>query len=124
MSVPRVRETVTLVKVDATLEDSGGVVGLEGLTAELFDKDPLSVDRLAKTIVGPKGRVEFIVDLTKANDLDSLGEGRPDLFVVVKDRALSEPFRDAVMSNVGFPNIDPVTGAKCTTVDAVFRLAS
>lgn len=61
-----------LVKVNATLEDSKVAVALEGLTAELLDKDPLSSDRLVKAIVAPKNRVEFVFDLTKANDLDSL----------------------------------------------------
>lgn len=112
-----------LVKVNATLVDSSSTESLQGLTAELLDKDPLSTDFLGKAIVGPQGRVEFVFDLTRANDLDSLGEVRPDLHVVVRDRAGAEAFRSHVIPNVAFLEVDPVTGARRTTVDLVFRRA-
>ncbi|MFM6174306.1 MAG: hypothetical protein ACKPB4_19640 [Sphaerospermopsis kisseleviana] len=91
-----------LVKVNARLVDPRGVEALEGLTAELFDKDVLSDDSLAKARVVADGRVEFLFDLDKANNLDSLGEVWPDLFVWVSDAAGAVIFRSEVVPNVRF----------------------
>jgi len=63
-----------LVKVNARLTGQDSAISLEGLTAELFDKDPLTAALLARGRVSAQGTAEFVFDLNKANDLDSLGE--------------------------------------------------
>lgn len=112
-----------LVKVNARLVDPAGVGTLEGLTAELFDQDVLSDDSLATARVSADGRVEFLFDLDKANNLDSLGEVWPDLFVKVRDAAGAVIFRSQVMSNVRFLVPDPTTAAIRTTIDLDFPRA-
>ena len=112
-----------LVKVNARLVDPDGVGPLEGLTAELLDKDVLSTDSLATARVSADGRVEFLFDLDKANNLDSLGEIWPDLFVQVRDAAGAVVFRSQVMPNVRFLVPDRTTTAPRTTIDVDFPRA-
>ena len=110
-----------LVKVNATLVDLNAATSLEGLTAELFDKDPLSVNLLAKGMVTPHGRVEFVFDITKTSDLDSPGELYPDLFVTVRDTDGNLRFRSRTIPDVRFLDSDAVTGTARTTVDLDFQ---
>ncbi len=117
----RSREVMMLVKVNATLVDPNAVTSLEGLTAELFDKDPLSVNLLAKGTVAPPGRVEFVFDITKTSDLDSLGELYPDLFVTVRDTDGNLRFRSRTIPDVRFLDSDAATGTPLTTVDLDFQ---
>lgn len=110
-----------LVKVNATLITSAGMKPLEGRTAELFDKDPLSATVLAKGMVRPGGLVEFIFDVTKSSDVDSPGELHPDLFVTVRDADGSQLFQSRLIPNVRFLDNDAVTGSASTTVELVFE---
>lgn len=109
-----------LVKVNATLVATDMKAAIEGRTAELFDKDPLSATVLAKATVRTGGLVEFTFDITKTSDIDSLGELHPDLFVTVRDTDGNVLFRSRTLPNVRFLNKDTVTGTACTTVDLKF----
>ena len=109
-----------LVKVNATLANPSAA-SCGGLTAELFDKDPLSATLLAKGKVTADGRVEFVFDVTKANDLDSPGEVHPDLFVTIRDANGTLLFRSRTIPNVRFLENDAVTGTARTTVDLAFE---
>jgi len=91
------------------------------ITAELFDKDPLTTALLAKGRVSSQGTVEFVFDLNKANDLDSLGETCPDLFVTVRDTNEMLLFQSGVIWNVPFLDPDPTTRTPRTTVDLDFQ---
>ena len=110
-----------LVKVNATLVDSSAVASLEGLTAELSDKDLLSATFLAKGTVQADGRVDFMFDITKTSDLDSPGELYPDLFVTVRDKDGNLLFRSRMIPNVRFLDNDPVSGTARTTVELEFQ---
>ena len=72
-------------KVNATLSADAAVLRkLEGLTATLWDADPVEDDRLASAAV-KDGKAEFLLDLEDASSLDSPAETKPDLFITVTD---------------------------------------
>lgn len=88
----------TNVKVHATLHvRDGRIPNLSGMTAQLWDADPLSDDLLDKaTLSGnyPDFTAEFNFDLAAA------GEARPDLFVLVQSTQGIDLFRSAIHENV------------------------
>lgn len=88
---------------------------LQGLTAQLWDEDPLSDDFLAQAPVTgsyPDFATEFTVDFRKASSPDSPFEKHPDLYVLIEGPDGRELFRSKVHKNVsysppGAPNSGP-----------------
>jgi len=76
---------------------------LQGLSAQLWDEDPLSDDFLAGApITGshPDFSTEFTFNLKKASSLSGPFEDHPDLYVLVEDARGREVFRSKVHKNV------------------------
>ena len=108
------------VKVNATLaSDAASLQKLDGLTATLWDADPVRDDQLS-TAVLRGGRAEFLIDLEDASSPDSPLETQPDLFLTVADRSGTVVFRSGTLPNVDFCRRDPVSGDPLTTLDLVF----
>ena len=88
----------TTVKVHATLHvRDGRIPNLSGLTAQLWDADPITDDFLCEaTLSGnyPDFTTEFGFELATA------GESRPDLYVLVKNPQGIDIFRSEVHENV------------------------
>lgn len=87
-----------IVKVHATLHvRDARVSNLSGMTAQLWDADPIADDLLDKaTLSGnyPDFTAEFNFDLAAA------GEARPDLFVLVQNAQGIDLFRSSIHKNV------------------------
>lgn len=76
---------------------------LQGLTAQLWDEDPLSDDFLAQAHIAgihPVFSTEFTFDLKAASSPDSPFEDHPDLYVLVEGTDGREIFRSKVHKNV------------------------
>ena len=107
-------------KVNATLSAEAAVLRqLEGLTATLWDADPVEDDRLATAPV-KAGKAEFLLDLEDASSLDSPAETKPDLFITVTDCGGTVLFHSETHKNADFSQRDPVSGDAKTTLDLVF----
>lgn len=92
-------------------------VGGEGWRATLFDKDPVSDDRLAAVDVPASGAVSFMFDLSAASSADSPLEMSPDLYVVL-ERGGREVLRTPVSQDLPLLQKNKVTGhMDGTTVD-------
>jgi hypothetical protein len=109
-----------ICKVNATLSAEATVLRkLEGLTATLWDADPVKDDRLASAAV-KDGKVEFLLDLEDASSLDSPAETQPDLFITVTDCGGTVLFQSETHKNADFSRRDPVSGDAKTTLDLIF----
>jgi hypothetical protein len=93
-----------MIKVSATLHiRDGRHTDLSGLSAQLWDEDPISDDILARAIVSgtyPDFTADFSFDLSAASSPDSPLELTPDLYVLVEDSHQKEIFRSKVHKNV------------------------
>jgi len=49
----------------------------------LYDKDPITDDKLGEGKLDENGRVEITCDLADASSLDSPGESKPDLYFIL-----------------------------------------
>lgn len=105
LNSPSLQATLFIViKVAATLHvRDGRHTDLSGMTAQLWDEDPVSDDILATAIltgIFPDFTTEFSFDLSTASSPDSPGELTPDLYVLVEDAHKREVFRSKVHKNV------------------------
>ncbi len=99
---------------------------VSGLTAQLWDQDPISDDLLATGVAKgsyPDFTAEFVFDLSKASSLDSPFETRPDLYVLIEDWNGREVFRSKVHKDVSFweepaPDRNPVENLKMMFIQA------
>ncbi len=86
------------VKVHATLHvRDGRIPNLSGMTAQLWDADPITDDFLCEAVLlgsYPDFTAEFSFDLATA------GEARPDLYVLVKNTQGIDIFRSETHENV------------------------
>lgn len=93
-----------MIKVAATIHvRDGRHTDLSGMTAQLWDEDPVSDDILARApITGtyPDFKAEFSFELSAASSPDSPMELNPDLYVLVEDAHKKEVFRSKVHKNV------------------------
>lgn len=96
------------IELEATLRvRDGRPHDLNGLTAQLWDEDPVSDDLLAEGLISGTGslyHVHFRFDPRRAESTDSLGEKAPDLYVLVKDTRGQPLFRSAVHKNTPIGN--------------------
>jgi len=67
--------------------------------AWLYDKDPLSDDKLGEGALDENGQVEITCDLSDVSSWDSPGETHPDLFFILL-RHGKEIFRTPVYEDV------------------------
>ena len=97
-----------------------------GLTAQLWDGDPISDDLLATAVVTgayPDFAAEFVFDLNKAASPDSPLELQPDLYILIEDAGGREVFRSKVYKDVSFwtapdPGQNPVQQLQMKFVQA------
>jgi len=86
------------VKVHATLHvRDGRIPNLSGMTAQLWDADPITDDFLCEAVLSgsyPDFTAEFSFDLAAA------GEARPDLYVLVKNTQGIDIFRSEIHKSV------------------------
>jgi hypothetical protein len=86
------------VKVHATLHvRDGRIPNLSGMTAQLWDADPINDDLLGEAVLSgsyPDFTTLFTFDLAAA------GEARPDLYVLVKTPQGIDIFRSEIHENV------------------------
>lgn len=75
----------------------------------LRDRDALRDDDLGTAIPDEEGRTHFLFALSELSTLDSPGECRPDLYLILQ-RGDEEIFRSPVFPNVEFLKMDPVSG--------------
>jgi len=109
-----------LAKVNASISDEPELIEkLEGLTATLWDADPIADDQLATAVVS-RGKAEFLIELEDASSLDSLLETKPDLFLTVTNSCGAEVFRSGIHTDTDFGHRDPVSNEAKTTLDIVF----
>jgi hypothetical protein len=91
------------IKLEASLcARDGRLQNLNGLTAQLWDEDPVSDDLLAEGVVSggsPIYRTDFHFNPNQAASADSPGEKAPDLYVVVIDEKGQQVFRSVVLKN-------------------------
>lgn len=91
------------IKLEALLcARDGRLQDLAGLTAQLWDEDPVSDDLLAAAVVHGKSPVfqaDFQFDPKQASSADSVAEKAPDLYVVVIGENGGPVFRSAVLRN-------------------------
>lgn len=81
----------------------GRLHDLSGLIAQLWDEDLASDDLLSEGVVSVQGglfRTLFRFDPKKVSSADSLGEKRPDLYVVVNNGEGGQVFKSAILGNV------------------------
>jgi hypothetical protein len=91
-----------------------------GLSAELYDADPLSDDFLASAVVQSGGRVEFLFDTEDFAGGDTPFETFPDLYIVVKDPTGSMVFKSLILRNVSFEEREAVSRDRRSTLQLVF----
>ena len=109
-----------LVKVNASISDEAELIQkIEGLTATLWDADPISDDQLAAAVVS-QGKAEFLIELDDASSMDSLLETKPDLFLTVANSGGSVVFQSGIHTDTDFSHRDPVSNEAKTTLDIVF----
>jgi hypothetical protein len=109
-----------LVKINASISDVAELIQkLDGLTATLWDADPISDDLLATAVLS-RGKAEFLIHLEDALSLDSLLETKPDLFITVADTGGAVVFRSKIHTDIDFSHRDPVSNDAITTLDLVF----
>ena len=109
-----------LAKVNASILDEAEFIEkLEGLTATLWDADPIADDQLATAVVN-RGKAEFLIELEDASSLDSLLETKPDLFLTVADSGSAVVFRSGIHTDIDFSRRNPVSNEVKTTLEIVF----
>lgn len=91
------------IRIEAALcARDGRLQDLSGLTAQLWDEDPVSDDLLAEAVVygkSPVFQADFEFDPRRAASTDSVAEKAPDLYVIVSGEKGRPVFRSAVLRN-------------------------
>ena len=90
-----------LIKITATFIDSNTNQPMTGeeYSVKLFDEDPLLDDFLGKGTLDKNGKTEIIFNLSKIDSIDSPGEKKPDLYLILYKN--DDPkFRSKVFRNV------------------------
>jgi len=75
-----------------------GGTPVEGAEVEVYDKDMLVDDYLGTAVTDREGR--FLVDFTWANYKDGVFEGRPDIFLKVRNPATGETTKSKVFEEL------------------------
>ena len=92
-----------LIKITATFINSNKNQPLTGevYSVKLFDEDPLLDDFLGKGTLDENGSTEIVFNLSKIDSIDSPGEKKPDLYLILykDDDAI---FKSNVYRNVDF----------------------
>jgi len=104
-------KTSGLFRAIASFVDGDGspLRGEDGWTAGISDEDVLADDCLGEVGLDADGRAAFLLSVADIKSVDSPDERRPDLFFTLY-RNGREVFRSAVIEDVDFESLHPVTG--------------
>jgi hypothetical protein len=84
--------------VKGRIVDRQSAAPVKGAVVEVYDKDLLLDDYLGTVTTGGDGRFE--VDFTWANYKDSVFEGRPDIFVKVRNPTTGKTTKSKVFEDL------------------------
>lgn len=109
-----------LVDVKGRLETRWSRIGdLVGLSASLYDADPLIDDLLTEGVVGEGGVVDLRFEVRRIQSADSPFETAPDLRLVVIDAQRRVVFRSRVVADVRLAAAHPGGGGNTLEVTFV-----